>query len=176
VDTYCLNISKSKPGLFVLCVVLLPVLMVSLVLVVSTGLPGWEVQLVFGSCTLPLAALLLLQLFLLKVGIVQDQLVVGGGIYKETIKLSAIRADRIKQISMPEASALMGARINGIGIPGFHLGWFQPYKGRKVLALVGESPVIWVPTSGEYDLLISVTERELFASELCRAAWPTQKE
>lgn len=166
---YSLNAALIKPSLFVIFfVVLLPILILSLAFLASTGSFNWKIQMVIVTMLFPVASLLILQVFIVKVAIKDNRLVVGGGLYKEVISLSEIRCDDIREMGVPQASALMGTRINGVGMPGFHLGWFRQHNGRKFFALMGSSPVALIPTVGEFDLLISVKSLDRFINDLCK--------
>lgn len=167
-STYPLNAVMLKPSLFIVFFVLvLPFLIVFVALLVSTGTLNWKIPVVITAFTSLLAALLLVQLFVAKVKIEDGQVVVGGGLYKEAIRLSDIRCGELQRMDLSRALNLMGFRINGIGLPGFRFGWFQPRNGRKVFSLVTREPVVWIPTNGAYDFLISVDAVDPFMRSLC---------
>ena len=48
-------------------------------------------------------------------------------------------------------------KANGIGMPGFQLGWFNLQgKGRSFLAITDKSQLVLIPTTKGYDLLLTV--------------------
>lgn len=52
-------------------------------------------------------------------------------------------------------------RTNGIGLPGFAVGWFKLNDGSKaLLAITDRSRVVRIPTGEGYSLLVSVADPE----------------
>ena len=55
-------------------------------------------------------------------------------------------------------------RMNGIGLPGYAEGWFKLQNSEKALLFVTDkSRVVYIPTTENYSVLISVIETEEFA-------------
>lgn len=66
-----------------------------------------------------------------------------------------------------EADLAPSFKTNGIGMPGFQLGWFSlKGKGRAFVAITDRSKLVLVPTTQGYNLLLSVPEGEKFLAQL----------
>lgn len=58
-------------------------------------------------------------------------------------------------------------RTNGIGLPGYRVGWFRLHNGDRALAaLTRYDRVIYLPTTRGYSLLLSVSEPEVLLQAL----------
>jgi len=123
---------------------------------------GWSVAALF--CLI--AAGVLAQLWAVRVTIEGNQLGVGGGLYRQTISSAAIRKDDIKPISLLDDSFDMGYRSNGIGMPGFLLGWFRPAKGKRLFVLATKPTAILIPTTGDFDIVVSPVDQDRFITAL----------
>ncbi|MCI0512718.1 PH domain-containing protein, partial [candidate division KSB1 bacterium] len=54
-----------------------------------------------------------------------------------------------------------------IGLPGFQLGWFKLRSGQRALAfLTDRTRVVYLPTTQDYVLLVSLQEAGQFISQL----------
>jgi len=158
-----------KPILFIVILVsVLPVAIVLLALHLATGSVSFKIPVVIGLLTLPLTIFLLAQLAVVKIATDETQLTIGGGLYKEKIARSVIRGDAIETLGPAELSKTLGIRINGVGLPGFLLGWFQPRGGRKVFVLQTAGQAVLVPTAGAYDVIVSPDDTQAFIADLQR--------
>jgi|JI102314A1RNA_FD_contig_21_13561188_length_1817_multi_3_in_0_out_0_2 hypothetical protein len=117
----------------------------------------------FTACV---AALIFAQLALARIVFDGSKLTVGGGLYSVSLNVEAIRIDDVKAINLKDGTFSLGARVNGIGLPGFALGWFQPSNGRKLFVLATDNQAILVPTLDKFDLVVSPTESERFLDAL----------
>lgn len=166
-ETYAVNAFTLKPVLSIIIFVpILPFTILFAALFFSTGSVHWKLPLIISGLTLPLTILLLVQLFIAKVSLDDRYLIVGGGLYKEKVSLSEIRREAIAKIDISKNSGVLGTRTNGVGLPGFSFGWFQPYAGKKLFALVSDDHAVLVPTTKPYDLLISPNNVDQFISAL----------
>jgi hypothetical protein len=57
-------------------------------------------------------------------------------------------------------------RTNGIGLPGYMVGWFTTRTGEKVFAARTGNPVVRIPTTGRHHLLLSVDDPQAFVDAL----------
>ncbi|MGL4894963.1 MAG: PH domain-containing protein [Shewanella sp.] len=66
-----------------------------------------------------------------------------------------------------EAHLTPSFKTNGIGMPGFQLGWFNLQgKGRAFLAITDQSQLVLVPTTKGYSLLLTVPQGIEFLAQL----------
>lgn len=91
-------------------------------------------------------------------------LIVGGGIYRVEIPYEDIAFDGVIVGPAPETS--LSVRTNGIGWPGFGLGWFRNKAGERVFALVRSGQLVYIPTRLDFNLVISVDDGDKFVEEL----------
>jgi len=166
-SVYSFDSPGLKPIIFVINLVLvLPFALAWILLPSAAGGFQWKVPMIIVALTLPLAVLLLAQLACVKIGIEDGQLMVGGGLYKEIVNLSEIDCSAARKVNLVEKPELPGIRTNGIGLPGFKLGWFQPYRGKKLFVLIAGSQAVLVPTSKPYDLLLSPANADRLLMDL----------
>lgn len=99
--------------------------------------------------------LILFQLSAAKAKIADEQLIVGGGIYKVKIPWTDVEADQATVLD-PNDSFRIGWRKNGIGWPGCSLGWFTSNGNKDVFAATsGRSNRVYIPTKRKYDIVIT---------------------
>ncbi|MBX3702007.1 MAG: hypothetical protein KF903_13530 [Dokdonella sp.] len=166
---YTISSFNFKPILVIVVLVsVLPFATVLLALYLATGSVNFKIPAVIGVLTLPLTIFLLAQLIMVKIVTEETQLTVGGGLYKETIARSAIRGEAIVTLDSAELRKALGIRVNGVGLPGFLLGWFQPRGGRKVFVLQTAGRAVLVPTTGAYDVIVSPDDTQAFIADLQR--------
>ena len=166
-NTFPVDTFAFKPVSIIIALLLIvPFLSTMFVTYFSTGSISWKLPLIVLTVTAPLAILFSIQLAIAEIIINDRQLIVGGGVYKEAVDFSEIRFDAIIKIDLSKNTQVLGVRINGIGLPGFYLGWFQSYSGRKVFALVTNKDAVFVPTTKPYDILVSPSDTDQFISVL----------
>lgn len=103
---------------------------------------------------------------------VNDQgLRIGPGIYGRFIPREKIDTTGVKVINMDfESQYKPKWRTNGAGLPGFSAGWFKlENKEKALLFLTDRTRVVYIPTTDNYSVLLSVQEAEEFAGLL--QAW-----
>ena len=78
----------------------------------------------------------------------------GAGLFRKRIPYSEIIA--IAEEQRPR----LGWRLNGIGFPGFALGWFSGTGGRRLFVAAGDrrSAFLRLSLSGSCDVVVSVTQ------------------
>lgn len=118
------------------------------------------------AITVPLAVVLLVQLSVVRVSVGNGRLTVGGGLYREVVPLTSVDVRAIRALSPADLPRLLGTRTNGVGMPGFALGWFRPTQGKTIFAAAGSGPPLLVPTSGAFDLVVSPTDQAGFVAAL----------
>lgn len=166
-----------KQVLFVLGLVFaLPFVLVSIALYLSSGAVSFKMPALIACLTLPIALFLLYQINSAKIAIDRDRLIVGGGVYKEEISLSEVKIAEAVKLESGAASQIMGFRTNGIGMPGFRLGWFSGKQGKRLFVLITNGDVVKVPTTRSYDLVVSVPSANTFLSQMATPAASQPKE
>ena len=100
--------------------------------------------------------------------VTDDALRIRASFYGRTIPRSDIVAEGVKVIDLNVDSEYMPRiRTNGIGPPGYAEGWFKLADKEKALLFVTDrSRVVYIPTTGNYSVLLSVRQAEEFADVL----------
>jgi hypothetical protein len=100
--------------------------------------------------------------------VTDDALRIRATFYGRTIPRSDIMTEGVKVIDLNVDSGYMPkVRTNGIGLPGYSEGWFKLADKEKALLFVTDrSRVVYIPTTGDYSVLLSVREAEEFADVL----------
>lgn len=119
------------------------------------------------------------------VGQARSTIEIAGGelrlnvpIYSRAVPLARIAADGIGPVTLsPGSGYAYATRTNGLGLPGYQLGWFRTRERGRVLVAVTTPDVLAIPTLDDYTLLVSVEEpdrvrRALEAAARSRAAAP----
>jgi hypothetical protein len=113
---------------------------------------GSQFGLAIAAC---LAAYLLATMHFCSITITTHEIRVGVFPYRKRIPMKDVKpllAQALKDSDPPR----LRWRKNGIGIPGFHLGWFSTSSGRPVFAAVaGKQGRVLIPTSTNHDILVS---------------------
>lgn len=88
-------------------------------------------------------------------------------LYGRIIPSAEIAVNQARIVDLNDEAPLTPRfRTNGIGLPGYRVGWFRLRNGDKALAAITRfKQVLYVPTTRDYSLLLSVAEPE----ELLRA-------
>ena len=100
--------------------------------------------------------------------VTEDALRIRASFYGRTIPRSDIVTDGVKVIDLNvESGYRPKSRTNGIGLPGYAEGWFKLADKEKALLFVTDrSRVVYIPTTDNYSVLLSVREAEEFAGLL----------
>lgn len=88
--------------------------------------------------------------------------------YGRIIPLAEIQIDQARIVNLTRQTLFAPRlRTNGIGLPGFQLGWFKLRSGQRALAfLTDRTRVVYLPTTQDYVLLVSLQEAGQFISRL----------
>ncbi len=100
---------------------------------------------------------------------VNDQgLRISPGLYGRFIPKEKINTTGVKVINMDVDSEYKPKwRSNGAGLPGYSAGWFKlENKEKALLFLTDRTSVVYIPTTDNYSVLLSVQEAEEFAGLL----------
>ena len=94
---------------------------------------------------------------------VTDQgLRIGPGLYGRTIPREDIDTEGVRVIDLNlEKEYQPKWRTNGAGLPGYSAGWFKLQNKEKALVFVTDrSSVVYIPTTGNYSVMLSVREAD----------------
>jgi hypothetical protein len=93
---------------------------------------------------------------------------ISPGLYSRFIPREKIDVAGIKVLNLElDKDYIPKWRTNGGGLPGFSFGWFKLQNGEKALAFVTDrSSVIYIPTTEDYAILLSVREADLMMEQL----------
>jgi len=88
-------------------------------------------------------------------------------VYGRTIPIANLDLAGAQVLSLDESSDVRTVmRTNGIGLPGYAAGWFKLASGRKALLGVTSGPVLYIPTSEGYSVLLSVKHPDVALQKL----------
>lgn len=92
----------------------------------------------------------------------------GELFYRSHVPLSELRGGAARVVNLAQEPELAPRRRTaGTALPGYGAGWFRLRNGRKALVyLTARDRVVHVPTTGDYDILLSVTEPERMVARL----------
>ena len=104
----------------------------------------------------------------LSVLIENDSLRIKAPIYGRVIPLAKLDVSSLEVIDLNESpNHRPRTRTNGIGLPGYAVGWFRLGTGEKALAAItARDNVLYIRTNDGYSLLLSLVDPEGFTSEL----------
>lgn len=100
---------------------------------------------------------------------VQDgALVLRVPMYGRSIPVERIDIERAAVVSLDRTSPRRPtSRTNGVGIPGYSVGWFRLADGSKaLLAVTDRDRVVDLPTSDGYSVLVSVADPDGFLDRM----------
>lgn len=97
----------------------------------------------------------------------EQGLLIEVPLYRRTEQWKTLKLEdaEIIQDPLPDTWKLKW-RMNGIGLPGYMVGWFSTRTGERVFAAMTKAPVVRIPTTGRHHLLLSVDDPEGFLSAL----------
>jgi len=88
-------------------------------------------------------------------------------LYGRTIPISNLNLAGAQVLDLDATSEIRAVtRSNGIGLPGYAVGWFKLSSGRKALMAVTRGRVLSSPTTEGYSLLLSVSHPDVALKEL----------
>lgn len=90
--------------------------------------------------------------------------------YGRTIPIDRLNTGRASKVSLRRDDPhQLTWRTNGLGVPGYQVGWFRTRGAGRALAVVTSRDVVTCPTLDGYTLVFSVADRDGFIATL-RAA------
>ena len=95
-----------------------------------------------------------------------DGLRIDGGWYDVTVPYADIDGAGVR--TGPEGLPRLRVRTNGIGLPGGALGWFRTDARRVFAAYNGADESVYVPTRGDFDVLVSPGDAARFVEALAQ--------
>ncbi len=97
----------------------------------------------------------------------EHEVVVRVPLYGRSIPLSRLDAASVSKVSLPaDAKFRLTWRTNGLGVPGYQLGWFKTQgAGSMLAALSSDNAVTW-QTADAYGVLLSVADGDGFVAAL----------
>lgn len=101
--------------------------------------------------------------------VADDEVGVRGIFYGRTVPRSSVQGDGVRKVDLRGADRKLapGRRTNGFGSETLSYGWFDLEDGQKALvALSDRSRAVYVPTSGEFALLLSPDDPDRFIEQL----------
>lgn len=107
-----------------------------------------------------------------RVEVDREHLKLVGDFWGRAIPLHMLKLSEARIVSLDQAPQYYPKRRTwGTGLPGYASGWFRLRNGEKALIyLTNRQRVVYVPTSADYSLLLSVTEPERLVEALARRA------
>ncbi len=89
---------------------------------------------------------------------------IKGDIYARKIPAEKIRWSEARKVDLQNEPALKPSyKTVGTAMPGYNAGWFRLKNGSKaLLALTDKSSVVYIPTTEDYSILLSVADPEAF--------------
>lgn len=99
-----------------------------------------------------------------------DRLRVNVSIYGRAIALTSVDAGKAEVVDMDQSTEYkLGIRTNGLGVPGYLLGWFRRSGGGRIYAVITDrSSVVYQPTTEDYAMLLSIEEPDALLEALGR--------
>jgi len=96
---------------------------------------------------------------------------IGPGLYGRFIPREKIEVNGVSFLNLNmQQEYLPKWRMNGAGLPGYSVGWFKlNNKEKSLLFLTQISNVVYIPTTDNYSLLLSVNEADEMISQI--RAW-----
>lgn len=93
---------------------------------------------------------------------------IHGGLYARIVPAGSLVCNGAKAVDLKSDSSLKPRlRLNGVGLPGYHAGWYRLKNGEKALVyLTDSSSVAYIPTRDGYSLLLSVTNVPAFLNSV----------
>lgn len=90
---------------------------------------------------------------------------IGPGLYGRFIPKEDINTEGVRVVNLnTDREYQQKWRTNGAGLPGYSAGWFKLQNKEKALLFVTDrSRVVYIPTTNNYSVMLSVREAEEFA-------------
>ncbi|WP_394129282.1 PH domain-containing protein [Shewanella maritima] len=102
-----------------------------------------------------------------KIILTPDQLIVDIPLYKQTLSLSEIQFQQVSFYNANDPELSPKWRQNGMGLPGYLLGWFKLKNGDKALmSSANMQHGVMIPTTQGYTIIVSVQQPKLLLEQL----------
>ncbi|MFC4527259.1 hypothetical protein ISN76_11180 [Dyella halodurans] len=152
-----------------LVIAILPLVIVGVV--TFSMADGKSQRIVIGGSLLLLALVLSTAFYwqasAIRIKATPDELTVGGGLYQVSLPMSQVETKNIRVRAKDDKNHRVGPRTNGIGMPGFSLGWHRTTGDVKAfVAITVSDKVVVIPTRAGYDILVSPPDPDTFVAEM----------
>lgn len=95
-------------------------------------------------------------------------------LYGRTIPWDRLMTDQARVVNLRESEEFRPTmRTNGLGLPGYQVGWFRLREGRGLLFVTDPTTVVAIPTHDGYVVLASVADPSAFVRVLQRGPEPS---
>ncbi|QYJ78557.1 PH domain-containing protein [Shewanella acanthi] len=103
-----------------------------------------------------------------EIELTENELKLDIPFYKVQLARTDLLIDQARIVDLKQDAGLKPSfKTNGIGMPGFKLGWFNLHnKGKAFVALTDRAELVLLPTTKGYSLLLSVPEGKRFIEQL----------
>ena len=131
---------------------------------------------IIGSLTLGVAVLIGTATFfgsrLVKLEVSDRGLRIRGDLYGRFIPVASLRVGEARPLDThAEPGYTPVSRTNGVGLPNYQSGWFRLANGSAALLFMTDwSRAVLVPTTEDFDLLVSPADPQAFLAALRRPA------
>jgi hypothetical protein len=100
----------------------------------------------------------------------EEGLRISPGLYSRFIPKESINAAEVRLVNLNvEAAYKPKWRMNGAGLPGYNAGWYKLQNNEKALLFVTDrSSVVYIPTTDNYSVMLSVKNADEFVDLLQR--------
>ncbi|WP_211466397.1 PH domain-containing protein [Collimonas silvisoli] len=157
-EIFVLSPPSLKAGVvFFILAFLIPVGVLGFAFVFSgTGVPVRTATLILIAALIPFIAISWSAFSRRSLEINSHEIIVKAAFYTTRISRSDIRSDA-RVVDLGNQSAInIASRVNGIGLPGYQAGWFSLKNGRGVFCSVTDKTALYIPTTKNFDLILSL--------------------
>lgn len=104
--------------------------------------------------------------------IIGDCLMIRAGLlFQRKLPLADVHFDQIEILYAPRSvGEWIGWRVLGIGIPGFHVGWFRKDRRWVFVQALRNAPALRLPSAGRADVVLAVASPQDALAKLRNAA------
>jgi len=95
-----------------------------------------------------------------------DKLTLSVPWYGRKVALSDVLIDQVRVLESGDEELSLRWRSNGIGLPGYQVGWFRTKGGHRVLAARTQGDAVLIPTTKGYSLVVSLLDAHEFVEGL----------
>lgn len=96
-----------------------------------------------------------------------DQIVVSSGFYSQKIPIESIMAKQIKIVDLDiNREYAPSLRTNGVGLIVLNIGYYHLQNGDKAFVVQRSKSAVYIPTTGERNLLLSSSQPKKLLSQI----------